>query len=318
MLSLSKNKSRREIRNPIKIISHYILFYMKARNVLLFIACTILILQCKSGGNKAVSLMVQPETVNKDTSARITYLLPSPDEVLSEILTEKIFINPQLVNPRTSVVNYVDKKSLAINLGVYIADFAYLNLNSNKTNSLEYFKLIRDLCQKQNITGIFNETFFNRVQINLMNNDSLNLIAREMYSHLSEIMATSNRLEDYAMISSGAIIESLYLSAMSIPNYSDYRTIVKKLFEQNLLLDNYYDFASQFKSDKDVHSVLVQLDSIKIIFNLAGKKSIGRTVSKDKQHHLIISGGDEIITDEMTFKRFVKSISKARLNIIQY
>jgi hypothetical protein len=207
---------------------------------------------------------------------------------------------------------------MAMNLGVYIADFAYLNLNNNKTNALEYFNLIRDLSQKLNIYGIFNESFFTRVQNNLMNNDSLSLIASDMYSHLSGVLANSNRLEDYAQISTGALIESLYLSALSIPDYKNYSIVVKRLFQQKMLLENYYEFASQFKGDKDVASALSQLDSIKVIFDLAGKKSKETTVTKDKKNHLIINGGEEVNSNEMTFIKFVKSISKVRQNIIQY
>jgi len=289
---------------------------MKARNIYLFIVCALFVLQCKSGGNKVVS--GQSDTITKENTSNITYLLPSPDEVLSEIISEKMSINPQLVNPRTNAAYYLDRKPMAMNLGVYIADFAYLNLNNNKTNALEYFNLIRDLSQKLNIYGIFNESFFTRVQNNLMNNDSLSLIASDMYSHLSGVLANSNRLEDYAQISTGALIESLYLSALSIPDYKNYSIVVKRLFQQKMLLENYYEFASQFKGDKDVASALSQLDSIKVIFDLAGKKSKETTVTKDKKNHLIINGGEEVNSNEMTFIKFVKSISKVRQNIIQY
>jgi hypothetical protein len=289
---------------------------MKSKIIFLFILSGFIMLQCNSGSKKAVS--AQSDTIANDTSAKVGYLLPSPDEVLAEIISEKISINPHLVNPRTSAQYYLDKKPLALNLGVYIADFAYLNLNNNKTNALEYFKLIRDMCQKLNIYGVFNEVFFNRVQNNLMNNDTLSLIASDMYSQMSEVLSNSNRLEDYAQISTGALIEALYLSALSIPDYKNYSKIVKRLFQQKMLLENYYAYASQFKSDPDVKSALTQLDSIKVIFDLAGEKSTERTVTKDRKNHLVIKGGIEVNTNEITFAKFVKSVSKTRQSIIQY
>lgn len=291
---------------------------MKAKIIILYIVCAVLALQCNSGGNKTGTISGQPDTIANGNSTRMNYLLPSPDEVLSDIVSEKMSINPQLVNPRANAVYYLDRKPLAINLGVYIADFAYLNLNNNKTNSLEYFNLIRDLCQKLNIYGIFNEAFFTRVQNNLMNNDSLSLIASDMYSQLSDVLSNSNRLEDYAQISTGALIESLYLSALSIPNYKNYGMVVKRLFQQKTLLQNYYEYASQFKSDPDIKSALSQLDSIKVIFDLADEKSTKKTITKDKNNHLVIKGGVEINANELTFAKFVKSISKTRQSIIQY
>jgi hypothetical protein len=291
---------------------------MRAKIIFILIVCAVILLHCKSGVTKGGNSSIQVDTVKKDNSSTMNYLLPSPDEVLSEIISQKMSINSQLVNPRKNAAFYLDRKPLALNLGVYIADFAYLNLNNNKTNSLEYFNLIRDLCQKMNIYGVFNEAFFTRVQNNLMNNDSLSLIASDMYSQLSDVLSNSNRLEDYAQISTGALIESLYLSALSIPNYKNYSMVVKKIFEQKTLLENYYAYASQFKSDPNVKSALTQLDSIKIIFNMAGEKSSDRTFTKDKKNHLVIKGGNEINSDEITFGKFVKSITKTRQSIIQY
>jgi len=277
-----------------------------------------MLVQCKPAGNKSTGVSAQSDTLPRVSPSGITYLLPSPDEILSEIISDKMQINPQLVNPRSNASSYLDRKPLAINLGVYIADFAYLNLNNNKTNALEYFSLIRDLCQKLNIYGIFNEAFFNRVQKNLMNNDSLNLIANEMYAQLTEVLSNSNRLEDYAQISTGALIESLYLSALSIPNFKNYETVVKKLFQQKMLLENYYQYASQFRADKDVNAVLTQLDSIKVVFELVGNQPGNRTFTKDKKNHLIIKGGDTVMANELAFIRLVKGISNTRQNIIQF
>jgi hypothetical protein len=138
-----------------------------------------------------------------------------------------------------------------------------------------------------------------------------------MYAQLTEVLSNSNRLEDYAQISTGALIESLYLSALSIPNFKNYGTVVKKLLQQKMLLENYYEYASQFRSDKDVNAALNQLDSIKVIFDLTGKKAANRTFTKDKKNHLVINGGDEVIVDELAFIRIVKGISKARQNITQ-
>jgi hypothetical protein len=291
---------------------------MKTRTIFLIIVCAVILVQCKSAGNNTTGTNGQTDTLPRTSSSGITYLLPSPDEILSEIISEKMQINPQLVNSRANASSYLDRKPLAMNLGVYIADFAYLNLNNNKTNALEYFNLIRDLCQKMNIYGIFNEAFFNRVQKNLMNNDSLNLIANEMYAQLTEVLSNSNRLEDYAQISTGALIESLYLSALSIPNFKNYGTVVKRLFQQKMLLENYYQYASQFRADNDVNAALSQLDSIKVVFDLAGKQPGGRTFTKDKKNHLVIKGGDEVMANELAFIRLVKGISKTRQNIVQF
>lgn len=273
-------------------------------------------LQCKSSVKKVV--LTQSDSIAPETSKEITYLLPEPSEVLADIISEKMIINPRLVNPISNSQYYLDRKPLALNLGVYFMDFAFLNSNNNKTNTLEYFQLIRDLCQKMNISGVFNETFFNRVHNNLMDNDSLIIIANEMYNRLSEVLENSSRAEDYALISAGAFIESLYLSTKSITDFKKYKFMVKKLFEQKLLFENYYAFMYQFRNDNDIQTALTQMDRLKVIFNLVNSKEIQKTVITDQKNHIIIKGGLEVEPNEKAFIKFDKGISKIRQSIIQY
>ena len=279
---------------------------------ILIIGTVFITMQCKSGGNKVGGSEGLADTLSADTGAKINYLLPYPDEIIGEVVTHRIKINPKLVNPLSNADKYLDTRSQALNLGVYIADFTYLNLNNNKTNALEYFKLIRNLAQHLNIYGAFSEEFFNRVQKNLMNNDSLGAISEELYDRLSESLETSNRLNLYALVSTGAFIEAIYLSALSIPKYSDYQDLVKLLFEQKALCNNYYGFAYHFRDDADVKSALAQMDSLKVVFNLADIQTNNRKVTRDNKNHLTISGGDQIITNELAFVKFVKNVAKAR------
>ncbi len=231
------------------------------------------------------------------------------------MVTHRIKINPQLVNPLSNADKYLDSRSQALNLGVYIADFTYLNLNNSKTTALEYFKLIRKLSQRLNIYSAFSEEFFNRVQKNLMNNDSLGAISEELYDRLSESLETSNRLNLYALVSTGAFIESIYLSALSIPRYSDYQDLVKLLFEQKTLCNNYYGFAYHFRDDANVKSALDQMDSLKAVFNLVSIQTGNRKITRDNKNHLTISGGDQTVTNELAFVKFVKNVARARENI---
>lgn len=284
---------------------------------ILYLGAAFMLLQCKPGANKEAGSEGITDSLNADTSAKITYLLPYPDEIISEVVTHSIKINPQLVNPMSNAEKYLDSRSQALNLGVYIADFTYLNLNNNKTNALEYFKLIRNLAQRLNIYGTFSEEFFNRIQKNLMNNDSLGAISEELYDRLSESLETSDRLNIYALVSTGAFIESVYLSALSIPKYSDYQDLVKVLFEQKALCNNYYGFAYHFRDDVDVKAALVQMDSLKVVFNLANIKTGSRKVTRDNKNHLTISGGDQVVTNELAFVKFVKNVAKTRENITE-
>jgi hypothetical protein len=287
------------------------------------IGITLLLVQCQANNksNKDSSgilldSLTNPDTIKVDSNNRVTYMLLSPNEILGEIFIDKNALNLQLINPIANAAKYVDTKHEALNLGVYIADFAYLNLNENKTNALEYFKTIRDLAQKINIYGYFNKEFFDRIEKNLAKTDSLIRISQEMYYSMSDLLENSSRQNIFALISSGALIESLYLSTMNVSKLADYQNIAKKIFEQKFIFDNFYDFTYAYRNDADVRAVLRQLDTLKKILQEAEKNSTAKTVSEGEGDKVVISGGDDIQVNDKIFNSFKESVVKTRQEIV--
>lgn len=255
-------------------------------------------------------------TGKQDSAGNISFLLPSPDEILSEIFGNKLIFNPELVNPGNNSEKYLNNKNIALNLGIYITDFAYLNLNDSKSEALDYFKVIREMSQKVNIYGLFDEKIINRLETNLTNKDSLNVISKEIYYNMLSILESSKRNNLYALIASGALIESLYLSTMIVTNYSDYQLVAKKIFEQKYVLTNLYDFASQYSRDPDVKSVLSKIDNLKNILIGSGIKTSDKKIKKISKENFEIIGGDEIIVTEKSFQYFKDNVIKSRKEII--
>ena len=260
-------------------------------------------------GNKTDSIQI-------DSLQNMVFLMLSPNEILNEIFSKKVTLNPLLLNPRSNAQKYLDIKHQALNLGIYIADFAYLNLCHNKSYTLDYFKIIRDLAQKNNIYGCFDEATFNRIQNNLANNDSLINISQEMYYNMADILENANRQNINALISSGALTESLYLSVMSIDKITDYKDMTQKIFSQKPLFDNFYAFISLYKKDKDVESIITQLDVLKKILDKSDITTKKKKITKDQKNHLEVKGGQDIIFNDAVFKEFKESVINLRQSFI--
>ncbi len=254
--------------------------------------------------------------IKEDTVSNISFLLPSPDEILSEIFGDKIVFKPELINPANNSNKYLNNKKIALNLGIYITDFAYLNLNDSKSDALDYFRIIRNMSQKVNIYGLFNEKILNRLENNLTNKDSLNVISKEIYYNMLSILESSRRNNIYALIASGALVESLYLSTMIVTNYSDYDVVANKIFEQKYVLTNFYDFANQYSNDPDVKSVLMQIEKLRDILKVSGVKTKEKKVKTINKEKFEINGGDEIIVTEKSFRLFKDNVIKTRKDII--
>jgi hypothetical protein len=294
---------------------------MKIKVAILCLSTLFFLVQCRPKNSGNTTGQEQSRGKDKDTvkEARLhslTYLLLSPSEILSEIFSKNSVLNPQLVNDRRNAGKYLDVKHQALNLGVYIADFAYLNLNESKTNILDYFKIIRDLAQKNNIYGCFDEGFFSRVQDNLNHNDSIVAISQEIYYHMSDNLENANRQNVYALIASGALIESIYLSVMNVSSYPEYQELAQRIFEQKPLFESFYSFISLYKDDPEVATVLIHLDELKNILNDSPLQKTKMVVTKNKNHHLSVKGGEDILVTENVFKKFKENVMKTRADMI--
>ena len=150
-----------------------------------------------------------------------------------------------------------------------------------------------------------------------MNNDSLSKIMQEMYYNISDILENSNRQKVYALISTGTIIETLYLSVMNVTKYSDYQSIVHEIFREKEIFNSFYSFLSSFKDDKDITAVLNQLIKLKSILNASVVNKSEISVKKDKSNHFSIKGGEKISINEKIFLDFKENVKTTRQNIIK-
>lgn len=274
--------------------------------------------QCKSDKKDKGQQVAENEAAIQSfgNNQGVIYMLPSPDEIFTEIFLDDIKLNPQFVNPYKNASNYIDIKSQAVNLGVYISDFAYLSAIEDNTDELAYLKIIRELMDKVNLYGIVNEQFLDRINNNLMIKDSLNKISQELYYKMSNILENTDRNNILVLVSTGAIVEALYLAVNNI-DFNQSAEAIQKIFNQKFVFDNYYEFASQFSDDVYVKTVLNELSTIKEMFDQFTFNEAEISVTKDtEKDFLIIQGGKEIVITKEAYLDFRENITNVRTLLV--
>lgn len=274
--------------------------------------------QCTSDKKDRIKQASENEKVTQDLNAEhdIMYSLPSPDEIFSEIFIDDMNLNPEYVNPSTNASNYVDLKSQSINLGVYISDFAYLSAIESNVDELAYLKIIRELLDKVNLYGIVNGPMIDRINNNLMVKDSLNKISQELYYKMSHMLENSDRNNILVLVSTGAIVEALYLAINNI-DFNQSTEIIQKIFDQKFVFDNYYEFASQYADDIYVKTVLNELSVIKDMFDhLDYNESKIKVLKDENKEFIVIQGGKEIIVTEESYLGFKENITNVRTLLV--
>ncbi len=292
---------------------------MKYNYILLTVIVLVLFLSgCNSCKKEKVDTSESEEAIRiKDSLNEVIYVLPSPNEILAEIFMDKIEINPSFVNPYTNAKNYLDTRNQAVNLGVYIADFAYLSYSIENTTELEYLKVIKKLSENVNIYGLMGNKTMERIQNNLTDKDSLNKISQELYYKISNNLESSNRENIFTLISTGAIVESLYLSVMLVDDFEEYKEIIEKMYEQKFVFDNFYEYAQLYADDPYVKLIIDQIEVLKQTFDQINREESKQEVVKQDNQTLRFTGGDQFIVNNENFERFKTNIISIRNEMIE-
>jgi hypothetical protein len=205
---------------------------------------------------------------------------------------------------------------MAINLGVYTTDFIYLNLCSDKTQLLNYYKVILEMAPKINIYSGAKDNLPERLQKHFAINDSVRELSKQVYYKILEDLEQDGRQKTYSLIAGGVIIESVYLAVMNVKDYSINGTLTQKIFEQKEFLNNTYDFIASNEKDEHIELLLSQLETLKKCFGEIETLNEKVTVSKDKKGQLKVGGGSENIITAKDLEALKIVATKIRNEVI--
>jgi hypothetical protein len=224
----------------------------------------------------------------------IYYRFPSPDEMLSFIDREKIHFDDRLLLPVEYANSYLDSRSQALNLGVYIADMAYVTLFQRQKEAYTYFQVIYGLSDKLRISSAFDIDLMQRLEENFKNPDSLKVLADIALNDITSYLISNDKEKTFAIISIGGFVESLHLAFNLAGEYDSDSEIVQRISDQKYVLDNIINYALEFASDQNVSGAISLLHPIRGIYNELHTSTEETTVTKADDGKLLISGGSKI------------------------
>jgi hypothetical protein len=245
----------------------------------------------------------------------VYYRFPSPDEMLNFIDHEKLTFDDEILLPVENSKSYLDSKSQEINLGVYIADLAYITLFQRQKEALIYFQTVYGLSDKLRISSALDANMITRYENNIKNLDSLRALGDEALTNITDYLARNDKERVFAVISIGGFIESLYLAFQLCGDYSKDNLILQRITDQKLVLQNLLNYSNEFKEDQNVADALKAVGPVQAIFNELVTSNSETKVTKDKSGKLIISGGEQLIINQEQFEKLRKVTFSTRKEI---
>lgn len=185
------------------------------------------------------------------------FSVPSPYQISILIKDLNIEYNSKIINPVANAQIYNDNFKKALNLGVYGADLAYLNMNNQLSELAKYFATIKIIAEELQLSGAFERKTVERIEENLSNEDSLLHILSKVYRNTDRYLKDNNRNNVGVLVLTGGWIESVYFLAQ-ISEVTQNDAIMERLGEQKYPLENLIKILTPYYNDSDQYAALIE------------------------------------------------------------
>lgn len=301
------------------ILSKLNSFFMYVIKYLFFVLLCFLLITCQNRSNVREHIESEEMTGFNETEEvkDIYYRFPSPDEMLDIIDKEKLAFNDELPLPTDRANQFLDSKSQALNLGVYIADLAYITLFQRQKEALTYFQVVYGLSDKLRISSAFDPSMLKRFEDNLNNLDSLKTLSDEALISITNYLSRNDKERVFALISIGGFIESLYLAFQIVDEYSEENEIIQRICDQKLVLENLINFSLEFADDDNVSEAIKLIHPVRAVYNELVATPEATKVTKNDKGMLIIKGGEKIGITKEQYNKLREATIRTRKKITE-
>ncbi len=236
----------------------------KERNLLALIFLVFLAFSsCQQKSSKvADSTLESVLEVELDTTSQMIkfdntlFSLPSPHQLSILIKEIGANFNAELINPSKNYSQYTSIFKQAINLGIYGADLAYLNIYEQSPSAVTYFSVIKIMAQELDLIAAFSPTIFERIENNIDRQDSLLYIVSNLYSDVDLYLKESQRQREGVLILAGGWIEATYFLTNLAVETKNIK-LVQRVGENKGSLENLIKLLSPYYSESEEVSKMV-------------------------------------------------------------
>jgi hypothetical protein len=245
--------------------------------------------------------------------------LPSPVQASEVVKSTQSPYREELLNPSDNYQNYSTSYKQALNLGVYGADLAYLNIYEKFNIATEYFEVVKKLTQELNIVNSFTEEVLNKIEKNKKNKDSLLYITSKAYRDADSYLIQNERNDISILVLAGGWIESMYILTQTSKN-TDNKEVINRIGQQKYALDNLIELMRPYygtKSD-DYDKLLQNLSDLALVFDGVVINYEYKTPETIREEKLTIINSETLIEiNEYQLEHIRESIVKIRQTIIR-
>ncbi|MCB0481743.1 MAG: hypothetical protein KDC83_09940 [Flavobacteriales bacterium] len=270
---------------------------MKLRIVTGIIISGLFLASCGSSGDEGNIEMSETERAQDEMLNEMaesgeeemveTFYLPSALQIGSIFQKSGLNYIKGATNPTSNSEKYVSQTSKILNFGIYSADLAYIVLNGQSQDAVNYLKVVSELSDKIGFGTVFeSQDLMQRFEANLGNRDSVINVMIDIQAR-TDMFVDDNNLQDVTyMIFAGAWVEGMYLGVKA-SDKSNRHSLSGRLVEQMTILNNLNKAlrSNENQTDelKEIRKQLVQLEQF---FNQLEENKNAQNIASFKDYKL--------------------------------
>jgi len=261
--------------------------------------------------NAQLDTLSQPQDINE-------ILIPSPIEVIEVISTSGFIYNPKVLSKLGIEERALLLKHKSLLLGVYISDFAYASMFSDREVGLQYFNSIQTLTKDIGISSVLNDAYYKRFENNATNYDSVDVIFKNFASNAYNTLIETGNKEILSMIAIGSVVELLYIGLNSIEFNEHNQDVISRMLEHKTIFENYYNNFILYNKEKEEFKYLMEdLDKIYSFFTTKISSENHTVVATDMKNHFIIKDVTKSNISKKDLEDLYEMIEASRTKILE-
>jgi hypothetical protein len=240
--------------------------------VLLLGVC--LLTGCK-GGKKAPQEDMEVDIKDKEAilqdikqAEKIFQALPSPLESAMLIKSAGARFEEKLLNPVSSVNNYVTNKAMALNLGIYTCDLSFASLYEQTQLLIDYMNAAKKMADGLGILKAIEQEDIDRLEENINNSEVIMDIVSQTFMNSNSYLEDNGQPATAAIVLTGGWIEGLYISTQLVDmNDFNGNKLVGRIIDQKLSIDILLNLLNSSKGNTAVDEIILEVTRLKDVFD---------------------------------------------------
>ncbi len=249
----------------------------------------------------------------------LDYKVPTPSDLFMALESGGKTRRMDILNDPEKAGSYTDKKSKALNFGIYSADLGYIGTSENGSDLvLGYIKAVSDLGEELNISGAMDEVLAEKLQAHVTNGemDSVLAMSSENYYKAYNYLDKNDRGATLRLVVAGGWIEGLYLLTNMVDQYSKNDPIVQEVANQSLTVESIMGFLNDFaEKDMDVQETMEDMMEIEILLMNLDYADGAEETTTTEDGIAVFSGGDRPVITEEQFNELKSKVAELRNSI---